>query len=108
MSAESSEPAPQRERRRPFIGRSRLASQRPKPGRYRHYKGQYYEVVETALHYETRQAFVVYRALYGEGNLWIRPRSMFLESVEVDGVKVPRFTRVENDEWPETAGDYGG
>jgi hypothetical protein len=86
------------ERRRPFIGRARLASQRPKPGRYRHYKGQYYEVIETALHSETLQAFVVYRALYGEGNLWVRPRSMFLGTVEVDGKKVPRFTFVESSE----------
>lgn len=85
------------ERTRPFIGRRRLVTQRPKPGRYRHYKGQHYEVIGTALHSETKQAFVVYRALYGEGNLWVRPRSMFLENVEVDGVNVPRFSPVIDD-----------
>jgi hypothetical protein len=94
MSDESTE----RVRRRPFIGRRKLASQRPKPGRYRHYKGQYYEVIETALHSETLQAFVVYRALYGEGNLWIRPRSMFLGRVEVDGVTQPRFAPADEDD----------
>lgn len=84
------------ERRRPFIGRKKLASQRPKPGIYRHYKGQLYEVIETALHVDTFQAVVVYRALYGEGSLWIRPRSAFLGEVEIDGAKVPRFQRVED------------
>jgi hypothetical protein len=83
-------------KRRPFIGRKRLATQRPKPGVYRHYKGKHYEVIETALHVETLQAFVVYRSLYGEGNLWIRARSEFLGKVEVDGVKQPRFEAVED------------
>lgn len=101
MASNSGEPAQEEDRRRPFIGRKRLASQRPRPGRYRHYKGQYYEVIETALHSETRQAFVVYRALYGEGNLWVRPRSMFLGTVEVDGVKRPRFVFVEDDDAPD-------
>jgi len=86
---------PQKPRRRPFIGRKKLATQRPKPGIYRHYKGQEYEVMETALNAETMQAFVVYRARYGDGNLWIRRRSMFLEKVEVDGVKRPRFELIE-------------
>jgi hypothetical protein len=81
-------------RRRPFIGRKRLATQRPKPGVYRHYKGKQYEVLETALHVETLQAFVVYRSLYGEENLWVRPRSEFLGKVEIDGVKRPRFEPV--------------
>jgi hypothetical protein len=85
------------QRRRPFIGRKKLASQRPKPGIYRHHKGQLYEVIETALNVDTFQAVVVYRALYGEGNLWVRPRSAFLGDVEVDGAKVPRFQRVEDD-----------
>ena len=88
------------QRKRFMIGRDKLATQRPKPGKYRHYKGQYYEVYETDLHTESLQAYVVYRALYGQGNLWVRPRSMFLESVEVDGKKVPRFTLVE--EYPST------
>ena len=85
------------ERRRPYIGRQKLASQRPKPGKYRHYKGKYYQVIETALHSETLQAMVVYRALYGDGGLWVRPRSMFLGTVEVDGVKYPRFELVDED-----------
>lgn len=84
-------------RKRPFIGRKRLASQRPKPGIYKHYKGQLYEVIETALHVETNQAMVVYRALYGEQNLWVRPRSAFLGSVEIDGRKVPRFSLEESE-----------
>jgi hypothetical protein len=88
------------ERRRPFIGRKKLASQRPQPGIYRHYKGQLYEVIETALHVDTYQALVVYRALYGEGNLWVRARSAFIGDVEIDGVKRPRFQKVE-DEAPE-------
>lgn len=96
MSADSSGLEGTGERRRPFIGRKRLASQRPHPGIYRHHKGQLYEVIETALHSETYQAFVVYRALYGEGNLWIRPRSMFLGTLEVDGKKVQRFVPVDS------------
>jgi hypothetical protein len=92
------EKSSQEERRRPFIGRARLASQRPKPGIYRHFKGQQYRVIETALHSETLQAFVVYRALYGDENLWIRPRSMFLGDVEVDGAKRPRFELIEETE----------
>lgn len=61
------------------------------PGRYRHYKGKEYEVLGVATHSETEEAFVVYRALYGERGLWIRPAAMFLERVVVDGRSVPRF-----------------
>lgn len=61
------------------------------PGRYRHYKGQEYEVLGMAKHSETEEAFVVYRALYGERGLWIRPAAIFLESVLVNGQSVPRF-----------------
>jgi hypothetical protein len=64
------------------------------PGRYRHYKGNEYEVIGEARHSETQEPFVVYRALYGEGGLWIRPRAMFLESVMVDGRLQPRFRRL--------------
>jgi len=63
-------------------------------GRYRHYKGNDYEVIGEARHSETQEPFVVYRALYGEGGLWIRPRAMFLESVMVDGHLQPRFRRL--------------
>jgi hypothetical protein len=61
------------------------------PGRYRHYKGQDYEVVGVARHSETEEEYVVYRALYGDYGLWIRPTSMFLETVIVEGHSCPRF-----------------
>jgi hypothetical protein len=63
------------------------------PGRYRHHKGNYYEVLGLARHSETLEVLVVYRAGYGDKGLWVRPLSMFLESVEVDGARKPRFTR---------------
>lgn len=63
------------------------------PGRYRHYKGRFYQVIGTARHSETEELMVVYRPLYGEGGLWVRPEPMFLELVEVDGARVPRFSR---------------
>jgi hypothetical protein len=66
----------------------------PIPGRYRHYKGNEYEVLGIAHHSETEEELVVYRALYGEFGLWVRPRAMFLETVEVEGVVKPRFERV--------------
>ncbi|MBI2580988.1 DUF1653 domain-containing protein [Candidatus Woesearchaeota archaeon] len=62
-----------------------------KIGRYRHYKGNEYEVIGVAKHSETLEELVVYRALYGEHALWVRPKKMFSETVEVDGKKVPRF-----------------
>jgi hypothetical protein len=61
------------------------------PGRYRHYKGGFYEVYGVARHSETHEALVVYRPLYGEGALWVRPFSMFVETVVIDGVAQPRF-----------------
>ncbi len=66
------------------------------PGRYRHYKGKEYEVVGTARHSETEEEFVVYRALYGSRGLWIRPRVMFEEMVNLDGKDVPRFQFLES------------
>jgi hypothetical protein len=65
------------------------------PGRYRHYKGQDYEVLGTAKHSETEEEFVVYRALYGEQGLWIRPAAMFSEMVQVGEKRVPRFLRLK-------------
>lgn len=62
-----------------------------KPGRYRHYKGNEYLVLEVARHSETMEELVVYRALYGERGLWVRPREMFQESVTIEGKPVPRF-----------------
>jgi len=61
------------------------------PGRYRHYKGNDYEVVGVAKHSETEEEVVVYRALYGEKGLWVRPLVMFLDTVVVEGRPQPRF-----------------
>jgi hypothetical protein len=66
----------------------------PRPGLYRHYKDNPYRVVGLALHSETREWLVVYEALYGEGGLFVRPAAMFVETVEVGGKRVPRFSRV--------------
>lgn len=66
------------------------------PGRYRHYKGNFYQVIGTARHSETDELFVVYRPLYGEGGLWVRPEPMFTEMVDVDGESVPRFRKEED------------
>jgi hypothetical protein len=63
-------------------------------GIYRHYKGQDYQVLDVAHHSETEQAFVVYRCLYGDYGLWLRPLSMFKETVIVEGKSVPRFALV--------------
>lgn len=63
-------------------------------GRYRHFKGNFYEVVGVALSSETQEPFVVYRALYGEQGLWIRPLAMFEETVERDGKQFRRFEYV--------------
>ena len=65
-----------------------------KSGLYRHYKGGQYEVIDIARHSETEEKFVLYRALYGEQGLWVRPLAMFTESVVVDGVYVPRFEHI--------------
>ena len=63
------------------------------PGRYRHYKGMRYEVVGTVRHSETLEPMTLYRALYGERGLWVRPGAMFNEEVVIDGVRQPRFRR---------------
>lgn len=65
-----------------------------KIGKYRHYKGNFYSVIGTATHSETLDELVVYESLYENpmSKLWVRPRSMFLDEVEVDGRKIPRFT----------------
>ena len=67
------------------------------PGRYRHFKGNEYEVIGVARSSETQEPFVVYRALYGEGGLWIRPLAMFAGTVERDGAKLLRFERLGED-----------
>jgi len=62
-----------------------------KTGRYRHYKGNDYLVIGVARHSETEEEMVVYSADYGQFGLWVRPKEMFLEKVEVDGQVLPRF-----------------
>ncbi len=62
-----------------------------KIGRYRHFKGNEYEVIGTAKHSETLEEYVVYKALYGDGGLWVRPKSMWNETVERDGKVFRRF-----------------
>ncbi len=62
------------------------------PGRYRHYKNYEYQVLGVAEHSETGEPLVVYRALYGDEGLWVRPASMFVESVDTSAGPVPRFT----------------
>ena len=64
------------------------------PGKYRHYKGNMYEVLCTAFHSETLEEVVVYRALYGDGDIWVRPAYMWEEKIEVDGKTVLRFSKV--------------
>ena len=65
-----------------------------KPGRYRHFKGEEYEVLGVARHSETEEELVVYRALYGDSGLWVRPVSMWNETVERDGKTFRRFTYI--------------
>lgn len=66
------------------------------PGKYRHYKGNEYEVLFVATHSEDLLEMVVYRALYGEGGVWVRPASMWNETVEIDGKRVLRFTKIDD------------
>lgn len=64
------------------------------PGLYRHYKGNLYEVLDTVRHSETLEPMTLYRALYGERGLWVRPAAMFGETVVINGVAQPRFAKV--------------
>lgn len=64
-------------------------------GRYRHFKGKEYEVIGVAKHSETLEDMVVYRKLYDDGGLWVRPKEMFLDTVERDGKVFKRFTLIE-------------
>lgn len=66
------------------------------PGRYQHYKGKYYVVFGVAKHSETEEELVVYRTDYGDKSLWVRPLTMFTETVEVNGLVTPRFRRVDD------------
>ncbi len=65
-----------------------------KPGRWRHFKGQEYEVIGVASHSETLEPVVVYRALYGASGLWVRPAAMWTERVDREGYSGPRFTYI--------------
>lgn len=67
-----------------------------KTGRWRHFKGNHYEVLYNARHSETLEPMVVYRALYGEGGVWVRPASMWNEYVIYNGESVKRFTFIED------------
>ena len=70
------------------------------PGRYRHYKGNLYEVVGTVRHSETLEPMTLYRALYGQHGLWVRPAAMFNEAVDVEGpsgtLRQPRFAKIDD------------
>lgn len=66
-----------------------------KKGLYKHYKGNLYEVFMTVQHSETEEWMVVYKALYGDEGMWVRPYNLFIEKVEVEGVLVDRFAFVE-------------
>ena len=63
-------------------------------GRYRHYKGNEYELIGAVRHSETLEPLALYRPLYGEGALWVRPYAMFFETVVIDGIEQPRFARI--------------
>ena len=65
-----------------------------KLGIYRHFKGNEYEVIAIAKHSETTEDYVVYKALYGDGGMWVRPASMWNETVERDGITYKRFTYI--------------
>lgn len=67
----------------------------PEPGRYRHFKGNEYELLFIARHSETMEEMVVYRALYGEKGVWVRPASMWSELVERDGKTYRRFAKID-------------
>ena len=69
----------------------------PVPGRYRHYKGGEYDVIGIARHSETDEQLVVYRCLYDNNSLWVRPLAMFLETVLVGGQEQPRFKLIEQE-----------
>ena len=68
-----------------------------KPGLYRHYKGKDYQVLGVVTHSETEERLVVYRTLYGDFDLWVRPLEMFVGTVELDGETTARFTFISED-----------
>ena len=72
-----------------------MQTQQVKIGKYRHFKGNEYEVLCIAKHSETLQPLVVYKALYGEGGVWVRPLAMWNEKIEHQGKTLSRFTYIE-------------
>ena len=64
-------------------------------GKYRHFKGNLYELIEVAHHSESQEPIAVYRALYGDHGLWVRPLEMFLETIERDGAEIQRFQHIK-------------
>jgi hypothetical protein len=66
-------------------------------GYYRHYKGNHYQVIGVARHSESGEELVVYRALYGERGLWVRPLTMFVETVDQNGLQRPRFAFISSE-----------
>lgn len=76
-----------------------------KPGVYRHYKNKNYSVIGCAKHTETGEEFIVYRALYGAGELWARPKDMFMSEVTVEGRTVPRFQFIGDSVAEDTSGE---
>jgi len=66
-------------------------------GKYRHYKGKEYEVLGLARHSETDEFMVVYRPLYGDSGLWVRPYTMFVETIELNGIQIPRFAPISTE-----------
>ena len=74
-----------------------------RPGIYRHYKGKNYQLLYIAKHSETLEEMVVYRALYGEENVWVRPTAMWNETVELDGQIIQRFTYIRDESSPQEA-----
>lgn len=68
--------------------------EKPRLGKYRHYKGNEYELIGYARHSETLEDMVVYKALYGDGEVWVRPMAMWSETVLADGVQLERFSYI--------------
>ena len=80
-----------------YLKSKRKLSMKLEQGIYRHYKGNMYEVIMTAQHSETEEWMVVYKALYGEKGVWVRPYDMFVEKVNVEGELISRFQKVEGE-----------
>ncbi len=77
------------------MGKTELDPRFQIQGKYRHYKGPEYEVIDTVFHSETQELMVLYRALYGQKNLWVRPFDMFNESIQIGDKKVKRFELIK-------------